>query len=378
MLAVIFVPKNLVSITLERNDTMAKRKKRMKLPNGFGSIRYLGSGRRNPYAVYPPATAWSANGKYQIMPKALAYTETWEDAYELLTAYNMEKQGKIKLNHNVLIDRTPTFAEVYEKYFHEKYYASPKKLSEASMRSTSAAFKNCSSIHNRQIGTLKYDDLQNVVNNCQLKHASLELIITLIHQIYKYAMKYEIIDKDYSEFLYIPIPDDDEAGVPFSDNELKILWDHKNDDVVQMLLIMCYSGFRIKAFTNIEVNLIDGYFKGGVKTRASKNRIVPIHPAIYEFVKKRYNEYGNNLLGKTPYTFRIDMYNTLQLLDIKKHTPHDCRHTFSMLCEKYEVNENDRKRLMGHSFQNDITNAKYGHRSLDDLKKEINKIMVCY
>ena len=102
---------------------MAKRKKRMKLPNGFGSIRYLGSGRRNPYAVYPPATAWSANGKYQIMPKALAYTETWEDAYELLRAYNMERQGKSKLKHNVLIDRTPTFSEVYEKYFHEKYYA---------------------------------------------------------------------------------------------------------------------------------------------------------------------------------------------------------------------------------------------------------------
>ena len=141
---------------------------------------------------------------------------------------------------------------------------------------------------------------------------------------------------------------------------------------------MCYSGFRIKAFTNIEVHLTDGYFKGGVKTKASKDRIVPIHPAIYEFVKNRYEKYGNNLLVKTPDAFRKDMYSELKILGIKKHTPHDCRHTFSMLCEKYGVNENDRKRLMGHSFQNDITNAKYGHRSVADLKKEINKIMVCY
>ncbi len=348
------------------------------MQNGFGSIKFLGTGRRNPYAVYPPATEWAENGKYQITPKALAYTETWEDAYELLTAYNLEKQGKIKLNRNILIDRSPTFAEVYEKFFHEKYYSSAKKLSEASMNSTRAAFKNCATIHNKQIGQLKYDDLQTVVNSCTLKHSSLELIISLMHQIYKYAMKYEIIDKDYSEFLYMPIPDDDESGVPFSDNELKILWKNKTNPVVQMILIMCYSGYRIAAFTNIEVYLDEEYFKGGVKTKASKDRIVPIHPNIYDFVKIRYKKYGNNLLGKGIAYFRKDMYETLRTLGIEKHTPHDCRHTFSMLCEKYQINENDRKRLLGHSFQNDITNAKYGHRSLDDLKKEICKIEVCY
>ena len=357
---------------------MARRKRRMKMPNGFGSIKYLGSGRRNPYAVYPPATDWAENGKYQITPKALAYKETWEEAYELLTAYNMEKQGKIKLNRNVLIDRTPTFAEVYEKFFHEKFYASPKKLSTASMNSTRAAFNNCKSIHNKQIGQLKYDDLQNIINNCKLKHASLELIVSLLHQVYRYAMKYEIIDKDYSEFLYIPIPDDDESGVPFSDDELRILWENKDDSTVQMLLIMCYSGFRIAAFNNMEVHLEEGYFKGGVKTKASKDRIVPIHQKIYDFVKKRYHEYGKNLLGKNISSFRNDMYSKLEELNIEKHTPHDCRHTFSMLCERYGVNENDRKRLMGHTFSNDITNQKYGHRSLDDLKKEMDKIKVCY
>lgn len=72
------------------------------------------------------------------------------------------------------------------------------------------------------------------------------------------------------------------------------------------------------------------------------------------------------------------MSNKLSELGIEKHTPHDCRHTFSALCEKYGVNENDRKRMMGHSFGNDITNAKYGHRTVDDLRGEIEKIKVCY
>lgn len=34
---------------------------------------------------------------------------------------------------------------------------------------------------------------------------------------------------------------------------------------------------------------------------------------------------------------------------------------FSRLCEKYEVKENDRKRMLGHSFSGDITNRVYGH-----------------
>ena len=357
---------------------MAKRKKRMKLPNGFGSIKYLGSGRRNPYGAYPPASEWAENGKYQITPKAIAYTETWEEAYEALTAYNMEKQGKIKINRNVLIDRTPTFAEVYENFYQEKFYNSPKKLSKASMGSTQAAFKNCSVLHDVQMGQIRYDDLQSVINNCRLKHSSMELIVSLMHQMYKYAMKYEIIDKDYSSFLYIPKEDDDESGVPFSEDELKLLWKHKEDGIVQMLLIMCYSGYRIAAYQNIEINLEEYYFKGGVKTKTSKERIVPIHTSIQALVKCRYNIYGNQILGTSPGTFRKKMYPALKEIGIEKHTPHDCRHTFSMLCEKYGVSENDRKRLMGHAFANDITNQKYGHRSLDDLRSEIEKIKACY
>lgn len=357
---------------------MAKRKRRMKLPNGFGSIKYLGSGRRNPYAVYPPAVEWAENGKYQITPKALLYAETWEDAYEALTAYNMEKKGKIKINRGAFIDRTPTFSEVYENFYQEKYCNSPKKLSKASMNSTKAAFKNCSSLHGVQIGQIRYDDLQSVVNNCKLKHASLELIVSLMHQMYKYAMKYEIVEKDYSAFLYIPIEDDDEFGVPFSEVELKILWQNKSDPVVEMLLIMCYSGFRISAYSDMETNLYERYFKGGVKTKASKNRIVPIHPSIQEITSARYEKFGRNLIGMSTHAFRVEMGKKLKELGIEKHTPHDCRHTFSMLCERYNVNENDRKRLLGHSFGSDITNQKYGHRTANDLRNEIEKIKVCY
>ena len=60
---------------------------------------------------------------------------------------------------------------------------------------------------------------------------------------------------------------------------------------------------------------------------------------------------------------------------MQRHTPHDARHTFSMLCEKYQVNENDRKRMLGHAFQ-DITNKIYGHRTVEELRREIEKIEI--
>ena len=42
---------------------MAKRKKYPRLPNGYGQIRYLGKGRRNPYGVYPPSEEEYDNGQ---------------------------------------------------------------------------------------------------------------------------------------------------------------------------------------------------------------------------------------------------------------------------------------------------------------------------
>ena len=356
---------------------MARRKKHMKLPNGFGSIKYLGPRRRRPYAVYPPVEEWTRHGP--VSPPALAYVETWEEGYEILTARKMELEGKIKVNRSVYIDRTPTFAEVYERFYQEKYFNSPRKYSQSSIRSTQAAFRNCSDLHNRQFGQIRYDDLQDVLNRCPLKHSSLELIVSLLHQMYAYAIKYEIVDKDYSIYLYIPKPEDDESGEPFSSNELKILWDHKTDPVVSMILIMCYSGYRISAYSNLEVNLKEKYFRGGVKTAAGKNRVVPIHSGIYDMVSSRWT--GTDLLGCAPDVFRRSMGACLASLGIsyssgKKHTPHDCRHTFSALCELYGVNDNDRKRMLGHSFGNDITNGIYGHRTVEDLRKEIEKIKI--
>lgn len=377
---------------------MARKKKYPKLPNGYGSIKHLSGKRRNPFAVYPPATELIAPGQY-APSKAICYVDDYMKGFAVLTAYhagNYYPGFERTLNNlngtpdTLLADFTQafrsweleeqklTFREVFLQYYQDKfkkdYEHHEKKTSmENSMRS---AYKNCSELYDQSFSELVANDLQKVLDTCPLKHSSIELIMTLFHQMYQYAIKNDICEKDYSQFISIHKDEDDEHGVPFSDRELSILWENKENPIVEMLLIMCYSGFRISAYKDLKVNLEESYFQGGIKTAAGKDRIVPIHSGIYPLVKERIRRLGT-LFNISPNIFRKSMYDVLSSLKIDKHTPHDCRHTFSRLCEKYGVNENDRKRMLGHSFQ-DITNRVYGHRELKDLKSEIEKIKICY
>lgn len=382
-----------------------KRKKYPKLPSGFGCIRYLGADRRNCYAVHPPATI-DALGHVN-RPAAICYVDDWIKGFTVLTAYKagtytpgMEKSMEVAntgdldiLAQRIIADystikgveekhpeiKEPTFAEVYEQFYKWKFEENKvKSYSAATKYNYKAAYKNCSSIHSRIFSSLKYQDLQDAVDSCPLKHASAELIVVLFKQMYKYAIICEICVEDKSAFVKVNKPEDDESGVPFNQNELQILWDnHQNEDVA-MILIMCYSGLRISEFKNLEVNLEEKYLKGGIKTHAGKNRIVPIHSSILKFVETRMNKYGN-LMPDSISHFRTKHFDKcleeLKITGIPKHTPHDCRHTFSMLCEKYDIRENDRKRMLGHTFD-DVTNAVYGHRDISDLRKEIEKIQV--
>ncbi len=376
---------------------MAKKQKHPNLPNGFGSIRRLSGNRTNPYAVHPPVTEYTDLGK-PITPKALCYVNDWYVGFAVLTAYKagtykpgMEKELAVmramdgtdmnSFTQRILADlnrmkpapdeHEMTFTELYEEFYKWKFEGK-KEYSKASLRSTVSAFKNCHALHNKPISAIKYEDLQRVVDSSTLKHASLELIVSLCKQMYRYALAQCYVERNPTELLRINIPDDDEHGVPFSIKDLERLWNYREDDIAQILLIMCFSGYRVGELSVISIDLNQKSFHGGLKTKTSKERTVPIHSAIYPIVCDRLEKYGC-LMPRSPRVLRYQLNDYLTSISVGSHTPHDCRHTFSMLCEKYDVRENDRKRMLGHKFE-DITNGVYGHRSLDDLRKEIEKI----
>ncbi|MCD7813011.1 MAG: integrase [Lachnospiraceae bacterium] len=388
---------------------MPKRKRFPRLPNKYGSIRYLGENRRNCYAVHPPALKKDEQGRY-LRPPALCYVDDWYVGFAVLNAYHAgtykpgdELQFKTYRDASeadldafcsrILADFTAqlhknekdknktedtlTFSEVYELFFTWKYGdKAAKKLSKQSAHSARTAFHNCHALHDRPFRDITLAELQKCLDDCPLKKASLENIMNLLKQMYKFAEPRDLCNRNYAQYLMLPDAEDDEHGIPFSDEELAILWQHKTDVNAELALIMCYSGFRISAYAKMEVNITDWYFKGGVKTAASKNRIVPIHSAIQPLVVDCLKRNGGRLVTVSNDTIRNGLYKVLETLGIARHTPHDCRHTFSRLCEKYSVSESDRKRMLGHSFGSDITNGVYGHRTVEDLRSEIEKIKV--
>ena len=383
---------------------MPRRRKHPNLPNGFGTIRYLGEKRRNPYAVHPPTKEFNLNGT-PVRPQALCYVDDWYKGFAVLTAYkaggyypgyektldNPQKEnlnglvGQILSSYaqtglvNARETRQPTFAEIYEMYYKEKFEEDKsREYSGSSKRTAQAAFNNCAVLHDRKFFELKYDDLQNVIDNCPLSAVSLNAIKIIIRGMYAYAIKKDIVDKDYSIHLKIKKPNHPKHGEPFTEKELKILWEHRDQYIAKMLLIMCYSGFRIAEYAQIEINLTDQYFQGGVKTKSGKNRIVPVHSGIQPFVIEIVEKYGELFYSGTSTQskirfFRSKMKDFIKQYGIGDHNPHDTRHTFSALCERYRVAENDRKRMLGHSLP-DITNSVYGHRTVDDLREQIEKI----
>lgn len=381
---------------------MPKKRKHPKLPNGYGSIKRLSGQRRNPYAVYPPAQGLDIKGN-PIMQPALCYTDDWYKGMAVLTAYHagvyqpgMEQtfdgtyesyDKPTKLIESMLrnyaaitqritgreVEQKPTFKEVYNHFYEWKFNPNAEKqLSRASKAASKSAYTYSACLYDMPFADIKRSDLQAAIDKCPKRYATLENMLHLYHQIYKFAISEQFCTVDVSAGLKINKNDDDEHGVPFTEAELRTLWKHKDDPTIELVLILCYSGHRIQEAATINVDLNQRIFTGGVKTDSGRDRIVPIHSLIMPLVTARIKRYGK-LMPYVPVTFRTKMSDALERIGIERHTPHDCRHTFSTLGARYKVDPADLKRMMGHSLS-DITNKIYIHRSITDLRSEIEKI----
>lgn len=396
-----------------------KRKRATPLPNGYGSVRFIDRRHSRPFAVYT-SSLWDENsGRYVRPPHALCFCRYRQTGIAILAAYHagnyrpgMEEQldeSVDSMNRKELTacndftaemlanyrefkrkaasaarlealsdDGGATFAEVFTMFMEQKYGESAaKRLSQNTMKNDRVGFNLLSPLHGRPFSKLSVDELQKVINDAaqSKKSGTVAKARSLLSQLYKYAVPRGLAEQNLAQFLTTPSGDAVEHGTAFTPEEIKSIWDHRyTDETAELLCIMIYSGFRISAYPDLEINLDESYFRGGVKTKAGKGRIVPIHPCIADLVQTRMARDGR-LLTCTPQAFTHRMKRLLRFCGLDdSHTPHDCRHTFSMLCEKYGVNEADRKRMMGHSFGSDITNGVYGHRTLEDLRIEIVKI----
>lgn len=350
---------------------MKKQQKRMKLPNGFGSIVKLSGRRRKPWAVRK-----KINGHY----KYLGYFVTYEEALIFLSNYNQDPSAYSA--------QLITFAEIFELELAERIKY--KRIKEPTVKNYRTCFGYCAKLHNRKFTSLRVTDLQSIISELSeqgIGQPSQKKTRQLYHNLYNYAVKYQIIDKkdDISNYVDIDKYEPQEPKTPFNSrqlNRVKALAE-SNDPLAKWattVMMMCYSGPRPSEFLSIrkeDVKLHNRFFKiRDSKTDAGKNRLVPINRKVLPYFAAWMQMPGGNLItdinGKrVDYGSFYRIFRKVMTASRCRHTPHECRHTTATWLDNKGANRTAVKRILGHADK-DITSGVYTHKDLRQLKKAID------
>lgn len=355
-----------------------------KLPNKYGSVYKLPGKRSRPFRavktdrwILDPATKKKKQIRFTI-----GYFASREEAMIALANYN-ENPYDIKAD-------SITFSGVYEKWS-EQYF---KTLSNpSSIRTVKAAYAYCNGLYDMRMRDIRVSHLEGTILNADVGDSTKSRIKSLFNMMYKYAVAHDIVDKDYASVMFAngnPIKNESKKEViPFSDDELLKLWDNKDSvPFSDMVLIGIYSGWRPQELSILKVTDIDieaGTMKGGLKTDAGKNRIIPIHTLIRPLIENRIVEANkmqseylfNDANGQQGTNMTYDKYRhrfdkVMKCLKMQ-HRPHETRHTFITKAKACNVDEYILKLIVGHSID-DITEKVYTHRTIEQLKTEMEKI----
>lgn len=223
---------------------------------------------------------------------------------------------------------------------------------------------------------IKASHLEGVLNNYDVGQASKQHIKSLFNQLYKYAMKNDIVRKDYSALINTVGKYEREKKIEiFTDKEIQKLWDNLNIENVDIILIGIYSGWRPGELAELQtnnINLAERTMLGGIKTDNGIDRIVPIHNRILPLIKNRMKLSGTLLFGLNYEQYRYSYKKVMKALEMS-HKPHETRRTFISKAKESGLDEYCLKLIVGHAIS-DLTERVYTHRHVEQLEDEINKI----
>lgn len=337
----------------------------MKNPNGYGTVVRLSGNRRRPFAVRK-TKGW--NDKGHPIYLTIGYYATRTEGMIALAEYN-------KSPYDVEV-KNITLKKLYEQW--EK--AILIKLGKSLQGSLKSAYKHIQKLEDRKYRDIRSFHMQDTIDNCGRGYSTQGAIKNLWGYLDRYAMELDVISKMYSSIIKAA-PVEESNRKPFTDKENEILWQHEDEEWVDAILIMLYTGWRILEFCTIrtdQIDLKDMTMKGGVKTRNGKGRIIPIHSRIQQLVDARYRPESELFLtdasGRqlTVPKFRQIFKTTLLKYGIN-HLPHETRHTFRTRLDAAGGNKKCIDMLMGHKSR-DVGERIYTHKSIEELRQTIELI----
>lgn len=375
---------------------MVKYKRR---PNGSGTVVKLSGRRRKPFCAKVTLDERNlTNGEKKRL--VIGTFETYQEALNALSLYSLTVNNTISKKEAMEIDpevyqkvqdkmskKVPTFLDIY--YILDKDEFS--LLSSQTQNSMHGAIKHLKKLHYLKIDQITLRMIQDVFDEDGSNHSTQVHMKTICTKVFRYAVVNQCIERndDYTSYIRIAKYEESDMHRPYTINEILAL---KKADTPEahIMLIFIYTGVRINELLNIKRDNIhidekcddDGterlisYMITGSKTKAGKNRIVPIHDDIKQYVIDELLKPEKRLVDVTyaNFTTRTVLIKVNKLLNTH-HTMHDTRKTFATLCQMNNLNVYIRKKVLGHRM-NDITFDVYTNESKNRLWTEINKIKI--
>lgn len=358
---------------LPRKSTRKKR-----LPNGFGQISFIKGNLRKPYRAMITV---GKNGVGRPICKLLqpdAYFETYNEAYEALMKYHQNPTS---------VQVSPTMNELYEMW-RERHINDVNNVQ--TFANYDSSWKYATDLHNKKVTDVKVKEIEQCLTSPNIPASRRNFLKIVLNQLFDFAIKYEYVDKNYARMYTLPKnltkKTDEQSHNPFGHDELELIEKNITEIYARLIYIQCYTGFRPSELVSIEVKDVDldlNIITGGMKTEAGKDRVVPIHskirPMIAGFMslaQKKGSKYlfSNLSGGMIPYGYYYKGFSSfLSKIGLENHSPHDPRLTFITMAKEADVDEYAIKYMVGHKIQ-DITERVYTKRTIDWLKREIEKI----
>lgn len=374
----------------DKDKRGTQRKKRMRLPNGFGQISEIKNRNlRNPFRVM--VSQKDEDGKTRprlLQPRA--YFPTYNDAYTALAEYNRNPYD---------LEADITVKQLYEIWFAEYEKSISSKTS---IQQTMTAWRYCSEIYDMRVRALRPRHIKKCMEEGTaqsrgvIRHAPPLVqtrIKTLFNLMLDYAVEYEIVDINHSRSFKLPdeiikeVTTVKNGHIVYTEDEMRVLWEYAHNLYVDMVLVQCYSGWRPQELLTLKVEDVDlegMTFRGGMKTESGKNRVVPIHSRISDIVRSKYTE---SCERGSVYLFGLGADSPMSYMQFSRafnaisdnlgigsgHRLHDGRTHFVTAAKKYGVDEYAIKYMVGHKIS-DITEAVYTKRGPDWLREQIEKI----
>lgn len=272
-----------------------------------------------------------------------------------------------------------------------------RRITKSTINCYKAAYKYCQDIWHMPFADLNTEDWQLCIDDCPNGSRTRENMKALGTKLYKYAGELRVFGTatgtDYAKFVWIDRTDK-ESRQPFTMEELATIREAaaSGHEGAKIILAMCVTGFRPSEFlslTHDSYDLEKNQLRGGAKTDAGRNRIVPVHPSIKAIIAERYLSGAPYLFGNgaEPYTlqhFRESVfYPALDEIGIQPmpkpgdkpaRTPYSTRHTFATLMKAVPGADKDKAALMGHTSY-EMT-LHYTHEDAHSLEAIVSSIAI--